>query len=524
MFAEAVGRHQGGQFAEAEALYRAILAIHPAHAEAAYNLGVALQTQGRLQDAIGAYRRAIAVRPTFADAYANLGTALQDLGQIDESIAIYRHAISLRPDSALAACNLGVALRAKGQFEEAVAVFNRALLINPNDSAAYANLGAVLLDQGNAAAALDACRRAVAANPRMVIALCNLGATYKALNRLEEAEAVYRQALTLQPDFPEGHFCLAQILLMKGNLRAGWPEYEWRWRLREYGWLKALHGDIAQPRWTGEPLDGKTILIYAEQGMGDTLQFARFLPAVAARGGRIVLAVQAPLVRLLDGVAGCTVVALDQKLPPFETHIPLLSLPHLLDVSLDTIPAEIPYLRADPALVARWRARIGGTGLKVGIVWAGNPSQRGDRFRSPGLRAMMPLFAVPGVDFVSLQVGAGRDDVAATPLPANVQDLAPQITDFADTAAIVSSLDLLITSCTAPLHLAGALGTPVWGVIPFSPHFFWLLDRSDSPWYPTLRLYRQDRTGFDWSGVVNRVAVELTELAQTARADARHTA
>lgn len=519
MFAEAVERHRAGQLFESEALYRAILAIQPAHAEAAYNLGVVTQTQGRLGDAVGAYRHAIAHRPDFAGAYTNLGAALQDLGQLDDAVAIHRQAIALDRDSALAACNLGAALRAQGKFADAVLALRRALSLQPDYDTALANLGAALLDQGDATAAVEACRRAVAVNPQTIIGLCNLGAAYKALNRLDEAEDAYRSALRLRPDFPEGHFCLAQILLLKGDLPAGWPEYEWRWRLAEYAWLKALHGDFAQPRWAGEPLGGRTVLVYAEQGLGDTLQFVRFLPAIAAQGGRLVLAVQPPLVHLLRGgiADAADVVPLDQKpLPPFDFHLPLLSLPHVLGISLDTIPSPVPYLQADPVLVERWRRRIGGDGarMKVGIVWAGNPNQRGDTFRSPRLRAVTPLFAVPGIDFIALQLGPGRDDIAANPLPANVLDLGPEIGDFADTAAIMASLDLVITSCTAPLHLAGALAVPVWGMIPFAPHFFWLLDRSDSRWYPTLHLYRQERPGDNWSSVIGRIGGDLAARAR----------
>jgi tetratricopeptide (TPR) repeat protein len=515
MFAEAVERHRAGRLFEAEALYRAVVAIEPDHADAAYNLGIVTQTQGRLPDAISAYRHAIARRPDFATAYTNLGAALQDLGQLDDAVATHRQAIALSPDSPLAACNLGAALRAQGKFDEAAAAFRRALSLQPDYDAALANLGAVLLDQGETEAALTACRHAVAVNPQMVIGLCNLGATYKTVNRLDEAEDAYRRALALRPDFPEAHFCLAQILLLKGDLRSGWPEYEWRWKLAEYSWLKALHGEFAQPRWAGEELRGRTVLVYAEQGLGDTLQFVRFLPEIAARGGHPLLAVQPPLLKLIGASAAADVIALDQKpLPPFDLHLPLLSLPYVLGTSLDAIPSQVPYLHADSSLVERWRRRIGGTGFRVGIVWAGNPHQRGDRVRSPHLRAMLPLFAVPGVDFVALQLGAGRDDITAHPLPSSVLDLGPEIGDFADTAAIIASLDLVITSCTAPLHLAGALALPVWGVIPFAPHFFWLLDRADSPWYPTLRLYRQDRGGDDWSGVIGRIAGDLAAFAE----------
>lgn len=518
LFVAAVERHRGGQLFEAEALYRAIIALDPAHAEAAYNLGVVTQTQGRLPDAVGAYRHAIARRPDFAAAYTNLGAALQDLGQLDDAVTAHERAVVLDPASALAACNLGAALRAQGKYAEAVGEFRRALSLRSDYDTALANLGAALLDQGDAAAALAACQRAVTVNPQMAIGLCNLGASCKALNLLDEAEAAYRRALALRPDFAEAHFCLAQILLLKGDLAAGWPEYEWRWKLPDYAWLRALHGDFPQPQWAGERLDGRTLLVYAEQGLGDTLQFVRYLPAIAQRGGRVVLAVQPPLVKLLACLLGDAVIPLDQKpLPAFDFHLPLLSLPRVLGTRLATIPAAVPYLRADPLLVERWRRRVGAANpakIKVGIVWAGNPNQRGDRFRSPRLRAVMPLFAVPGIEFVSLQLGDGRSDIAASPLPPEVLDLGAEIADFADTAAIMASLDLVVSSCTAPLHLAGALGVPVWGLIPFAPHFFWLLERPDSPWYPTLRLYRQERAGDDWSGVVRRLAADLAILAE----------
>jgi tetratricopeptide (TPR) repeat protein len=513
MFVEAVSRHQRGQFAVAEALYRAILAIHPGHAESAYNLGVILQTHGRIQDAAAAYRHALAVRADYVDALSNLGTALQDLGKADEAIDCYRRAIAIRPDFPMVYCNLGVALKGQGKLAEAVAAYRQAIVLQPIYDTAYANLGASLLEMGDLEAALQACQTAVAQNPALVIAQCNLGACYKALNRLIEAESAYRKALVLRPDFPEGHFSLAQILFLKGDLKAAWPEYEWRWKLPEYGWLQAIHGPFAQPRWQGEALEGKTILVHSEQGMGDTIQFARFLPEVQAREGRIVLAVHPPLVDLLATMPGVTVVPLDRApFPAFDTHIPLLSLPLLFGTTIGTIPRATPYLVADPARKARWAERIGAGGFKVGIVWAGNPSQRGDRFRSPRLPAMAPLFDVPGVDFVALQVGPGRADIEANPLPPQVLDLGTEISDFADTAAIMANLDLVISSCTAPLHLAGALGVPVWGVVPFAPHFFWLLERTDSPWYPTLRLQRQEAPGDDWSGIVGRIARNLAAL------------
>jgi tetratricopeptide (TPR) repeat protein len=517
LFAEAVRYHQLGQLPQAEALYRANIAINTSPADACYNLGLLLQHERRFPDAIAAYRHAIVVRPDYVEAYSNLGTVLQELKRLDEAVEIYRQAITLRPSFAMAYSNLGTALKEQGKFAEAIAAYQQSVSLNPESELGFANLGAALLEMQDYAGAIAACSRAIDINPATTMAHCNLAATCKAQNLLPDAAAAYRAAIASSPDYPEAHFGLSQILFLQGNLRAAWEEYEWRWKLREYGWLQNLHGKFTQPRWTGERLDGRTILVYAEQGLGDTIQFVRFIPEVVKAGGRVVLAVHPPLLKLLSDIEDVTLVALDQRpLPPFDVHSPLLSLPRVFGTTLDTIPRRNPYLHADAELAARWRARIGTRRLKVGIIWAGNPTQTGDRLRSPHLAAMAPLFDVPGVDFICLQVGAARAEIEQRPLPANVLDLGGEISDFADTAAIMSGLDLVITSCTAPLHLAGALGIPTWAVLPFAPHFFWLLDRTDSPWYPTLRLYRQDNPTSGWSRVVSRVADDLARLAVNA--------
>ena len=514
MFNEAVERHRGGESGPAEALYRAVLALHPAHAQAAYNLGLVLHAQRRLAESVAAYRHAVAANPGYAEAYCNLGVALQDERRYDEAMAAYGHAIALRPDFAMAHCNLGVALKEAGRFEESVASYHRAIASQPDYDFAFANLAAVLLEQGKPEEAVIACRRALAIRPDMAMAHFNLATGLKTLCQLAEAAAEFRQAIALDPGLAEAHFSLAQTLLTQGDLAAGWPEYEWRWRLKDYAWLSNIHGTFSQPRWAGEPLDGRTILIYAEQGLGDAIQYVRYLPRVVAAGGKVVLAVHPPLRRLLANLPDVTLVSLDTvPLPPFYVHCPLLSLPLMFGTTLQNVPAAIPYLHAGAEATARWRDRIGGQKPRVGIVWAGNPTQRGDRFRSPRLEAVLPLFEVPGVTFVALQVGPGRQDLSAHSLPAHVLDLGAEITDLSDTAAIMAGLDLVVSSCTAPLHLAGALGVPTWGMIPASPHFAWLLDRADSVWYPTLRLYRQDTFGTDWSGVTRRIAADLAQRA-----------
>jgi tetratricopeptide (TPR) repeat protein len=517
MFNEAIERHKAGDAVPAEALYRAVLALQPAQAHAAYNLGVLLQTHHRTAEAVGAYRHATAAKPDYAEAWCNLGVALQDERKFDDALQAYHHAISLRADFAMAHCNLGVALKEQGRFDEAVASYHRAIALEPDYDFAFANLAAVLLEQGKAEEAVIACRRALAIKPDMAIAQFNLGTALKNLCRLDEAIAVFRQAIKLDPGFVEAHFTLGQTLLLNGCFAEGWSEYEWRWRLKEYAWLSNIHGTFHQPRWMGEPLNGRTLLVYAEQGLGDAIQYVRYLPRVVAAGGRVILAVHPPLRKLFAAVPDVTLVSLDSvPLPPFDLHCPLLSLPMIFGTHLQSIPGGVPYLRAAEGDVERWRARIGGAAPRVGIVWSGNPTQRGDRFRSPHLRPVLPLFELPDITFVALQVGPGRQDLATTPLPANVLDLGPEINDLADTAAIMSGLDLVITSCTAPLHLAGALGVQTWAMIPASPHFPWLLGRNDSLWYPSLRLYRQEAFGTDWSGVVRRIRADLARLPEAA--------
>jgi tetratricopeptide (TPR) repeat protein len=509
-----VARHTVGETVPAEALYRAVLALQPGQARAAYNLGVLLHTLRRHADAVAAYRHATSVQPDYAEAWCNLGVALQDERRFEEALEAYRRAITLRPDFAMAHCNLGVALKELGRLDDSVAAYHRAIACQPDYDFAFANLAAVLLDQAKPEEAAIACRRALTIRPEMRMAHFNLGTALKSLGRLDDAAGAFRAAIVRDADFAEAHFTLGQTLLAQGDFAAGWPEYEWRWRLKDYAWLANIHGAFAQPRWAGERLNGRTILIYAEQGLGDAIQYVRYVPRVVAAGGRVILAIHPPLRRLFADIAGVTLVSLDTvPLPPFDVHCPLLSLPLIFGTTLETVPADIPYLRAAPADVARWRGRIGGDGLRAGVVWAGNPTQTGDRFRSPRLASMRPLFDVPGVTFVALQVGAGREDLATHPLPPNVLDLGPEIADLVDTAAIMAGLDVVITSCTAPLHLAGALGLPTWAMIPASPHFAWLVGRSDSPWYPSLTLYRQDSFGTDWSGVVAQIARDLSRRA-----------
>nr|WP_294504725.1 tetratricopeptide repeat protein [uncultured Rhodopila sp.] len=503
-----------GRPEEAVVWFKRAIALRPDDAMAISNLGKALQDMGRTPDAIAAYRAALVHQPDDAAAVANLGAALLDIEAWDESASVTRRAIALQPESAMAHANLGTALSRLGQYEEALAACRQAVALRPVDKTVLASLGGALNGLGALREAEALCREAVAADAAFPAARFNLSHTLKAMNRLEEAEQAARQALALRPDSADYHFHLAHLLLLQGKLDAGWAEYDWRWKLPGFAWMTEIHGTFAQPCWRGEDIAGKTILIHTEQGLGDIIMFARYLPLVVAKAGRVIVAACPAMHRLLRTIEGITVVSIEQvPLPAFDVYCPLLSLPRAFATSLATIPAEVPYLRAEPASRAQWGQRIGGGSMRVGIVWAGNPVTRGDRFRSPGLASVEPLFSVPGVDFIVLQVGPGREDCDKRQWQPHVRDFGGEVADMADTAAIMENLDLVISSCTASLHLAGALGVRTWAMIPFAPYFPWLLESAVAPWYPSMRLYRQQRPGRDWSDVVDRIAGELAALA-----------
>ncbi len=510
-----------GQRQEAIALFRRAIELNPHHALAHGNLGKALHDDGQLDAAVEAYRAALALHPGSTETLMNFGAALLDRQDWSGAETLTRQALALRPDSVLALANLGTALLRQGLHDDALGACLQAVALRPQGAEVQASLGGALLELGGWQLAAELCSAAIALNPFLPSAHFNLSHALKTLNRPEEAAQAARAAIALCPENAEYHFHLAHILLLQGDLPAGWAAYEWRWKLPEFAWARSLK--LASRQWAGEDLSGKTILIYTEQGLGDIIQFARYLPLLnsarlAARAVQVVVAAHPPVRRLLESIKGISVVSLHDPLPPHDVHCPLLSLPGLFGTTLATIPAAVPYLHPDAKARARWArrlsgARLGGARLRVGIVWAGNPAVQRDRFRSPGLASVLPLFNVPGVDFYILQMGPGRAALAEQTLPPNVVDLGDEISNLTDTAAIMPALDLVISSCTSPLHLAGALGVQAWAMLPFAPHFPWLLGCQDSLWYPSLRLYRQDAPGRDWAGLVTRMAADLAMLA-----------
>jgi tetratricopeptide (TPR) repeat protein len=505
-----------GDIDGAVALYRRAIAIRPNFALAYANLGKALQDRREYADAIAAYRHAIALEPDYGLAFVNLGGALLEQEMFADSVAISEQAVRLRPDVAMAHVNLGAAMFRLGRFEDALIACRHAIALQPGDAMTCATVGGVMLELGAFQESATACRRAIALDPAIAIAHFNLAHACKGLNRIGEAEAACREAVALDGDRPEYHFLLAHILLVQGDFGPGWNEYEWRWRMPGFEWLREFQAETEQPMWTGEDLAGKTILLLTEQGLGDMIMFVRYAPLLAARGALVIVAAPQSLQRVLASIAPAAVVPIGQRpLPRFDVYCPLLSVPRLFGLRCPPASASGPYLRADPALRQVWRARLGTGAPRVGVVWGGNPVTKYDRLRSPRLAAMMPLFDVPGIVFVALQAGPARDDLTATPLPSHVIDLGAELDDLATTAAVMAELDLVISSCTAPLHLAGALGVPTWALLPFAPYFPWLLEGEESAWYPSMRLYRRDGPEPDWSETIARVARDLGTMRRS---------
>lgn len=500
---------EAGRTAEAEGLCRQVLKNRPDSGEALALLGL-LACRGRQYDrAIQLLKRAIAIDGTAAECHCNLGVALNARGEFDQAIAAYRRAIELQPDRAELHANLGATLASARRWDDAIAAYKSSLGLKPDFADAHYNLGNALraIEQLDQAAA--AYRDAIRCNPSFAEAHSNLGVVLRSQGRLDESIASYEKAIELAPEFPEPHWNRAVALLLAGDYARGWAEYEWRHR---QPWAKPI--SFTQPRWNGEDLASRTILLYAEQGLGDTIQFSRFIPLVAARGATVVLACQPELRELLRALPGVhRVVTTGNALPAFDVQCPLMSLPGIFGTRIDSIPNQIAYLTADPRLIEAWSSRFQSNDrrLRVGLAWSGRPEHQGDRQRSVPLAELAPLAANESVALYSLQKGPAAEQIVGAPPPLRLIDFTSELASFSETAALIQHLDLVISVDTAVAHLAAAMGKPVWLLLPFVPDWRWMLNRSDSPWYPTMRLFRQQRIG-QWIDPVEQVAHCLREF------------
>jgi len=493
---------------------------HATTAETYHQRGYELHRAGQIEEAAAHYREAVRLKPDFTAAWTNLGLAGISLEEFGEAERCQREALRLDPDFADAHNNLGMVHYQLGRVAEAENCFRAALRLRPDYVNALTNLAIALHSIGHLDTAETTYREALAAGADPLTTHSNLSVLLRETRRLDQAETHAREALAIDPDFPPAQVNLALALLLTERWTEAWPLYEARWQV---GDLAHERRPFTQPQWTGvEPIAGQVILLHAEQGYGDTLQFCRYAPLVAARVARVILEVQPALARLaatLDGVD--QVVARGDHLPDFNFHCPLMSLPGAFGTTPETVPAATPYMFADPDAMLAWRDKLADLpGRRVGLVWAGSARARQphalglDRRRSMRLADFAPLAAVEGCSFVSLQLGSAAAQLRSSPNGLVVHDLTDGLHDFADTAALVANLDLVISVDTAVAHLAGALGRPVWLLNRFDTCWRWLLDRDDTPWYPSLRQFRHPGGEAGWSRVMPRVRAALTAFAE----------
>lgn len=508
-----------GRLAEADAAYRQALIIRPHYAEALNNLGSILKAFKRLTEAELACRLAVTVRPDYTEAHNNLGSVLGDLKRLPEAEASYRQALALRPDYAEAYYNLGIVLHNMDRLAEAEEAYRQALAINPGSVEMHNNLGNVLHALDRLPESAAAFQQALSFRPDLAEAHYNLGNVFVELGRLREAEASLQQAITIRPGYADAQFALAILLLSMGRLEEGWRLYEARYDKPEFVFSKT-QSMLPCPRWQGEALAGKSVLVWQEDGLGDMIQFGRYFALLKAQGAtRVTFACMTGLHRLFASVDGVdAVLSHESALAEAAAHdywTSLISAPlHFRTVDLNAIPPAV-RLRPDAALVEQWRTRLEGlpAGPRIGLVWKGNARHQNDANRSlPSLTTLAPLWSVPGLNFVSLQKGQAEDEAQAPPVEQPLLHLGTDVTDFADTAAIVAQLDMLICVDTSTAHLAASLGKPCWVLLPGQcVDWRWMRERTDSPWYPdAVRLFRRSADEA-WGSVIERVRLACAE-------------
>jgi Flp pilus assembly protein TadD len=519
VLAQAWEQQRARNLDEAARLCEQALAADAENADGHHLLGVIAFQRGDPEAALNHLRRALDRRPQDAGLHGLIGMVSRALGRPAEARASLEAALRLDPESAVAHNDLGIVLAEQGMLAEAIGHFEAAVRLDPGLAQAHYNMGRALGGLDRLDEAIASYRRALQLDPGYVNARNNIGIELTRLGRYDEALAALEEALRLDADDAAAHCNRALLLLRLGRFAEGFAEYEWRWRTRP---PKSPPRDFAQPAWNGEDIAQAILMLHAEQGFGDTLQFCRYVPLIARRCRKVYLEVPRGLLRLLrqslaadnlEVIPRLSDFPATQALPLADYHCPLLSLPRVLGTSLADIPAAIPYLAADAAQAAAWSQRLAELpGRKVGLVWAGLPQYADDAHRSLPLDRLAPLGAVTGVTLISLQTGPAAAQARTPPAGLTLHDAGPGLRDFADTAALVAALDLVISVDTATAHLAGALGTKVWLLNRFDTDWRWLVDRPDSPWYPTMRIFRQPRWG-DWASVIADVSAELARLA-----------
>ncbi|HSZ55046.1 MAG TPA: tetratricopeptide repeat-containing glycosyltransferase family protein [Tepidisphaeraceae bacterium] len=508
---QAMQLQSSGKTADAEQAWRQILQKEPNNTTVLRILGSIFGQTGRSHEAVELLGRCVIVDPGDAAAHSMLGASLAAIGHKERAIQHLSRAVELQPTSAHLHYNYGKALRDQKQNEAAAAEFRKAIELQVDFPPAWNNLANTLRDLGSLEEAYAAGQRAIALRPGNTQSLHNLGVICRDLLKLDEAMRLFDTALAYDPAFHECRLSRAMLLLLRGQYTLGWNEYEARFDVprtmsrKEYG----------KPVWDGQDPEGRTVLLYCEQGFGDAIQFARYVPILAERGASVIVECRPELVKLFGSLRGVNqIVTPDEELPDFDAYRGLLSMPMISGTTVETIPADVPYLRADRTQSRRWKRIIDpGSGARVGLVWAGAAGYGNDHNRSIALEKLAPLAEpAPDARFYSLQKGEAAKQALSKPAGMKVIDLSAELNDFADTAAAIENLDLVISVDTAVAHLAGALGKPTWLMIPFSPDWRWMLDRSDTPWYPSMRLFRQASLK-DWDTVIQQVADAMASFS-----------
>ena len=502
------GYHRNGDTNDAQVQYQRILRVEPGHPEALHALGIIAFQLKKYITAGNLIGKAIENKPKVPQFHYNLGLVFISLKRQEKAIQAFQEAIKIKPDYADAHYNLGLALKKQQQFEEAILNFKQVIKLTPDDADAYYNLGNAYEALDRYESAVENYQLAIRKNGAFAGAFNNLALVLKAMGRIDEAISHFREAVRLQSEFADAHWNLSLALLINGQFEEGWKEHEWRFRRGKRSTIYPHRFGI--PLWDGSSFTGKRLFVHSEQGFGDTLQFIRYLPMVKSLGGTVIFEAFGPLLGIIRGFPGIDKLV---ELSPDRHHVescdyyvPIMSLPMLFATDIPTIPSNIPYIFADPEKVGQWKNRINKKGYRIGIVWAGKPEHENDGNRSCELAQFLPLARIPGVELYGLQKGG-----AARQAETLIINFDRELTDFSETAAAIENLDLVISIDTASVHLAGAMGKPVWTLLPHAPDWRWLLEREDSPWYPTMRLFRQPARG-DWGAVFGKVKDELQKL------------
>jgi tetratricopeptide (TPR) repeat protein len=502
------GRHE----AALQAIEK-LLAIAPGLAEAWLGRSNILFEARRYKEALSAAEKAIALRPSLAEAWHGRGNALNELRHHDEALAAYEKVLALNPNTAGAWYGRGNVLNELKRFEEALIAYDKALAFDPNFAQAWVGRGNVLNMLKRFDAALAAFARALALQANLAEAWIGRGNVLLELKRLDETLACYDRAIAIKPDFATAYFNRGRGRLLLGRYKEGWQDYEWRWQAKDF---LSKRPDLKIPNWQGESLRGRHLLVYGEQGLGDIIQFVRYLPLLLHRECKISFLTLEKLARLVQhSIASLHIIESVHGVQEVDAQVALMSLPHFFNTDLSSVPNQVPYLKAEPRLEQAWKARIGPHGFKIGIAWQGNPVGAIDAGRSVPLKQFAPLSKIPDARLISLQKHVGLDQLADLPEGIKIEAMGDEFDSgpdaFVDTAAVMNNLDLIITCDTSIAHLGGALGRPTWVALKQVPDWRWMLDQEDTPWYPTMRLFRQNERD-DWGDVFSNIEQSLRQL------------